>query len=225
MFTQIHSDGARRQLAPAYISVVLHCAFLFWLVHSPEPTFVAPALVAKGEGGSSVTQVYWPGRPLDSGTGAPNAAAPVSLQHRDSRARLEWTQPPRAGKGRHEVPPPNITHNLNAANRKQGPSAGSPFGSLSEGPLVGSEVRPALPIATTDPFVSRSEVPGGGGDVVIEISIDETGTIVDKRVLVSLGPVIDAKVLAALETWHFQPAMRDGVAIASKQDVHYHFPR
>jgi TonB family protein len=68
-------------------------------------------------------------------------------------------------------------------------------------------------------------VPGGGGDVVIEISIDETGTIVDKRVLVSLGPVIDAKVLAALETWHFQPAMRDGVAIASKQDVHYHFPR
>jgi hypothetical protein len=42
-------------------------------------------------------------------------------------------------------------------------------------------------------------------------------------VVQSLRPAIDAKVLAALESWHFLPATRDGVAIPSKQDVYYHF--
>jgi len=42
-------------------------------------------------------------------------------------------------------------------------------------------------------------------------------------VVQSLGPAIDGKVLAALENWHFHPATRDGVPIASKQDVVYHF--
>jgi hypothetical protein len=39
----------------------------------------------------------------------------------------------------------------------------------------------------------------------------------------SLGPAIDAKVMAALENWRFRPATRDGVPIPSKQDVVYHF--
>jgi hypothetical protein len=42
-------------------------------------------------------------------------------------------------------------------------------------------------------------------------------------VVQSLGPAIDAKVLAALENWRFRPATRDGVPIPSKQDVVYHF--
>ena len=29
----------------------------------------------------------------------------------------------------------------------------------------------------------------------------------------------------ALDNWRFRPATRNGVAIASKQDVYYHFPR
>jgi len=38
-----------------------------------------------------------------------------------------------------------------------------------------------------------------------------------------MGPAIDGKVLAALESWRFHPATRDGVPIPSKQDVVYHF--
>ncbi len=40
----------------------------------------------------------------------------------------------------------------------------------------------------------------------------------------SLGATVDARVLAALADWRFRPATRDGLAIASKQDVYYHFP-
>jgi len=42
-------------------------------------------------------------------------------------------------------------------------------------------------------------------------------------VLQSLGSKLDEKVMAALEQWHFHPATRNGVAIASKQDAIFHF--
>ena len=79
-------------------------------------------------------------------------------------------------------------------------------------------------MTTFEPLVSPDDLRGGSeGNVVIEITIDEAGNIVNKTVVQSLGPAIDAKVLAALENWHFHPATRDGVPIPSKQDVVYHF--
>jgi TonB family protein len=58
---------------------------------------------------------------------------------------------------------------------------------------------------------------------VIEITIDEQGDIVDKKVLASLGPDIDTKCLAALENWRFHPATRNGSPIPSKQDAIFPF--
>ena len=106
-------------------------------------------------------------------------------------------------------------------------SAGSPLGSVSEGMLTGPDVRPALPITYPDPRVELSDLPGGTpeGDEIVEITIDAQGTIVQKIVISSLSPTVDAKVLAALGNWHFLPATRFGVPIPSKQDVHYHFPQ
>jgi TonB family protein len=104
------------------------------------------------------------------------------------------------------------------------PSAGSPYGSLSEGPSAGEEIRPALPAVTSEPHVDPDDLRGvAEGNVVVEVVIDESGAIVRKSVVQSMGPAIDAKVLAALENWRFRPATRDGVPIPSKQDVVYHF--
>jgi TonB family protein len=103
-----------------------------------------------------------------------------------------------------------------------GVSAGSAYASQTEGPLAGQDVRPALPIRGSDPQVFPWEL-REEGDVVVEITIDEAGNIIDKKVLRSMSPAIDQKVLLALESWHFHPATRDGTPIASKQDVHYHF--
>jgi TonB family protein len=73
--------------------------------------------------------------------------------------------------------------------------------------------------------VFGSDAAGIEGDVIVEITIDEQGTIVQKVVLQSLGPAVDNRLLATLEQWHFTPAAKNGVPIPSKQDVHYHFPR
>lgn len=214
------SSRTRTPLAPV-ISSVLHCLLLLWLVHSPRPIFVAPSSVARGEGGTRVTPLYYPGRPPDSGPGDPSLSPPVSLHRKEARSRLPWTQPPKPGTGR-QLPPSNLPQNLAANQANSGPPAGSQFGSLAEGPLSGEEIRPALPINASDPAVYPGEL-REEGDVIIEITIDEAGNIIDKRVLHSMTPAIDQKVLLALETWHFRPATRDGIPIPSKQDVHYHF--
>jgi TonB family protein len=73
--------------------------------------------------------------------------------------------------------------------------------------------------------VFGSDAAGIEGDIIVEITIDEAGNIVQKVVLHSLGPAVDDRVLAALEKWHFAPASKNGVPIPSKQDVYYHFPR
>ncbi len=82
-----------------------------------------------------------------------------------------------------------------------------------------------MPVVSPDPIVAADELNGVQGDVVIEVTIDEQGNIVRKVVLQSLAPSIDGKVLEALNNWRFRPATRNGVAIPSKQDVFYHFPR
>jgi TonB family protein len=221
MYTPLFSSGRTRTRFMLPVSVFLHCAFLAWLLHSPKPIFVAPSWVARGQGGTRVTRVYWPGRAHDSGPGAPELAAPVSLQHRDAMARLEWAQPPKPGKGR-STPPAEVAQNADVQENNTGVSAGSAYASHAEGPLAGADVRPALPIRGSDPEVSPWEL-RGEGDVIVEITIDEAGNIIDKKVLHSMDPAIDEKVLAALESWHFHPATRDGIPIPSKQDVHYHF--
>ena len=134
------------------------------------------------------------------------------------------------------------TSKLKALSQKQGKSplkadqarpgdtlqaarAGTPYGSLAEGPTDGREIRPALPVTFVNPDVSRSELPPGvQGDVVVEVTIDARGNVVAKRILQRIGYGIDEKVLAALEGWRFTPATQDGVPIPSQHDIHFHFP-
>jgi TonB family protein len=104
-----------------------------------------------------------------------------------------------------------------------GAQAGLPYGTLNQGSLYGNEIRPALPIATSDPVVYPWQLPNSPGNEVIEITIDERGEIIKKTVLQSLGSDIDDKCLAALENWHFQPATRNGTPIPSKQDAIFPF--
>ncbi|PYV57837.1 MAG: hypothetical protein DMG98_09720 [Acidobacteria bacterium] len=104
------------------------------------------------------------------------------------------------------------------------PRAGTPVGSLYHGPGSGSEARPALPMVFPDPDVYSWQLGGLKGDVIVEITIDEQGSVTSTRVLQSLKQDIDQKVIATLKNWRFRPATVDGVAISSRQDVHFHFP-
>lgn len=86
-------------------------------------------------------------------------------------------------------------------------------------------MRPALPIEFPNPAILPWQIPSGvEGTVIVEVTIDALGNVTETRVLKGLGHGIEEKVVAALRNWRFRPAMRDGRAIPSQQDVYFHFP-
>jgi TonB family protein len=228
MFAPIQPRSPRPRLA-TYASVAAHGVLLLWLLHPPSPKIVAPSFIVHGEHGTRIAHLYWLNQQSEA-----KANAPPGTSSSDSRqllnARLAWKRPAKASRkhAERELPRPKIgldDQTSTPGEAAHARAAGSPLGTVLEGALAGEEVRPALPVVSPDPHVAADELGGLQGDVVVEVTIDAQGNIVQKVVVQSLTPAIDGKVLAALENWHFRPATRNGVAIASKQDVYYHFPR
>ena len=195
MFEIPQRRRSRRNIA-LLSSFLLHCVLVFFWLHR-EPAFVKPSSVAWGHPGTSGTLIYLPERlELAKDTARPK----LQLKHKTKRA---------------PEPPPQPVESARA---------GTPNGSMFSGPATGIEASPALPLVFPDPAIYPWQVKDLQGDVVVEVTIDQQGNVANTRVLQSLKQEIDEKCVATLRTWRFRPAMVDGVAIASRQDVHFHFP-
>jgi hypothetical protein len=229
MFQQINPAEGDRQRWWRGAAIGLHAAILVWLLHSPEPKLLNATSVALGQNGTSLTRLYWSSKNPDDSTHSSSDLATQHYKHQRLGQKLTWKAPAKLAKlpaaqtpmARAETEDNAKTQTLSALGH--GAQAGMPYGTLSRGQLYGDEIRPALPIATSDPVIYPWQLPMQAGNEVIEITIDERGEIVNKTVLQSLGPEIDSKCLAALENWHFHPATRNGSPIASKQDAIFPF--
>jgi len=230
MFSQLNSEESKTQHKVLAVSLALHGLVFAWLLHTPEPQLLNPSSVALGRNGKLLTRIYFPTQsPDDSATSSPDRATEIYRHQRLGHEKLILKQNLAVAK----MPLPQAPRSPSSAEDKSkvatlsnlghGVPAGLPYGSLPGGPVFGDEIRPALPIVTVDPVVYPWELPDWEGNVVVEITIDERGEIVRKTVLHSMGPKLDGKFLAALENWHFHPATRNGIAIASKQDAIFHF--
>jgi outer membrane biosynthesis protein TonB len=229
MFQQLNATAERRQRWLRIGSVALHAALLAWFLHSPEPMLLTANSVALGQNGTSVTRLYWSSKNPDESTRSSSDLASEHYKHERLGQKLTWKTAARTTKvaapqtavARSEQQDRSQTQTLSALGH--GAQAGMPYGTLSRGQLYGDEIRPALPVATSDPVVYPWQLPASAGNEVIEITIDERGEIVNKTVLQSLGPDIDSRCLAALGNWHFRPATRNGSPIPSKQDAIFPF--
>lgn len=230
MFAQLNPVNARRQRWVRLGSLALHSAVLAWLLHEPAPLLLTASSVAVGHNGSSVTRLFWPSKnPDDSSHSSSDLATQKYRHQRLGHEKLVWKAPAQLAKmatpqnplTRTGAEDTSKTQTLSALGH--GAEAGPTYGTLYHGPLSGDEIRPALPVATSDPTVYPWQLPDSAGNEIIEITIDERGEIVSKTVLHSLGPDIDSRCLAALENWHFRPATRNGSPIASKQDAIFPF--
>jgi TonB family protein len=230
MFAQSNPRTASNQRKVLAASLALHGLLFAWLVHTPEPQLINPSSSALGRNGRVLARIYWPTpSPDDSTTSSSDRATEVYRHQRLGRDKLIWKQTSRPAK----LPPPSAAllpsgvedsaKTATLSHLGHGATAGLPYGTVPGGPVYGDEIRPALPVTTADPVAYPWELPESEGRVVVEITIDERGEIVRKTVLESMGSKLDQKVLAALENWHFQPAMHNGMAIASKQDAIFHF--
>jgi TonB family protein len=179
------------------VSFAAHC-FVVYLWLNRAPIFVQPSSVAWGAHGNSAKLIYFP----------------RVAEHESSAKKLHFR-----AKSKHR---PVIEAPQEAIESAR---AGAPEGSLFRGPVTGVEASPALPLIFPDPSIYPWQLPKGlQGDVIVEVTIDEHGNVTETRVVQSLQPEIDDKVIATLRNWRFKPAKVDGVAISSRQDVHFHFP-
>ena len=204
-----------------FASVVVHAIFLSALLYQSRPIFVKVTEVRAGRSGGSVAIVYSPyyGVATEHTTSSSDsslqaASPPLELP---ARPRLQRRAPLLPAKGN----PSRVAETSSAP----APPAGQTYGASLYGSLSGPLIRPALPVYGPSPKAKLDVLPGRQeGSVIVEITIDEQGRIVGTRVLQSLGPVIDQRVLEALADWRFTPATRNGIAISSLQDVYFHFP-
>jgi periplasmic protein TonB len=210
---QNHSARRRRRSSSVCISSSFHLAVLALFCWPTLPVFVRPALVARGENGSatpSSVRLYVPNDlQITASSSPPLLSSPALARKKSQKAKL---------RKRNNV--------IEEADKTPNPAeVGSENGSAYDGLASGDEVKPALPATFQDLKIPRSELPSGiQGDVIVEITIDAQGAVVEERLLQGLGHGVDDRVIAVLRDWRFHPATRNGVAISSKHDVHFHFP-
>jgi TonB family protein len=213
MFAPANASG-KNQWSWRGVSILIHCILLVIVLQSPKAIYVKPSGKLFGKNGTATQIIYFPRRGSDVSQ-ALTADSPSKVVFPKIAARKNARKPDPAAAQAQAAQP----------GAEQAALAGSPGGSLSVGPITGHEVRPAFPIVYPDPTLARSELPSGViGDVIVEVTIDERGTVTATRVLQPLGYGVEDKVVAVLRNWRFTPATMDGVAIPSQQDVHFHFP-
>lgn len=216
MFSELHPVAERLRNHRAVAGSILAHLGLFAaiLLHRPPVVELTPTWLANGSGTHSYRVIYAP-----DGGDEPAEEAKLALSHR-SRTPRHRPKPSSAkpATDRMQLPEDAIAADHNAR-------AGSALGTVIDGPIEGHEVHVAYPVVFPDPPVARSELPPDvRGDVIVEITIDAQGQVVETKVVQAIGHGIDEKIVAALRQWRYQPATLDGVPVASKHDVHFHFP-
>src|SRR5579872_5434534 len=176
-------------------SFALHGALVLALMVHFRPVFVQSAFMVRGNEGSAIL-IYTAQSP--HGVGTESHVAQKLVKARLAQRRKSQRQA-RKAKEEQKMENPVV-------------AAGSLYGSQREGATTGDEVRPALPVVFPDP--PRSGIPENAiGDVIVEITIDAQGNVVDEKVLQTLGFGIEERVVEVLRGWRFRPATRNGVAI------------
>lgn len=82
-------------------------------------------------------------------------------------------------------------------------------------PIVEAPLTPAYPEEARDRRLH--------GDVVIRLSLDAHGAVVDAVLLQGVHPLLDEPALAAARQLRFSPATQGGVAVPSAVDYRFHF--
>ena len=185
------------------VSVAIHVLPLVLLLRVHGPRLLAtvhPGTAA----GSRITLNYSPGRSAPQTAGV----APHAVAAKQAPAAVSVMKTPA-----------QLSNAASVATTAPGATSGSD--SAGSGNLT-------VALATFFPWPrpDLSELSHGGrGDVIVEVTIDATGRIVESKLAQGLGPNIDQNVLTMIQSWVFKPATKDGVAVSSEQELLFHYER
>jgi len=196
------------------VSMCLHAGVVVVVVWICSPRYLHESASLRGKDGdrSAIALV------------SPGISAPFRAKSIAEPEEHKLHLPPRR-KLRNPALAPPIEASASTENKQAEATPGSQNGSLSFGLTGNHDVRVAYSVFAPDPPIDRSRLPEWiRGDVVVEVAINEKGDVVETRVLKSLGFGLDDVIVDTLRRWRYQPAKVDGVPIASKHYVYFHFP-
>jgi protein TonB len=150
-------------------------------------------------------------------TYAPGFSAPA--------AKLQAPKaPPRKPTPPSSVPTPTPAPPVVAAVATAATS--SPDASSGVDALGDGDTTVALLVVHPHPQPDLSQLPAGtSGDVIVDVVIDKTGRIAKFTMTRGMGHGVDQTVLATIQQWTFQPATRNGIPVASEQELLFHYVR
>jgi periplasmic protein TonB len=71
----------------------------------------------------------------------------------------------------------------------------------------------------------RPQMPGGAltRDLIVDVQIDENGRVMQTHKERGMGASVDDVIVATVQQWIFHPATKNGNAVPSVQELHFHF--
>jgi periplasmic protein TonB len=188
---------------------LLHLLLLFVLIHQ-RASFIAPIRLPGNEHGTTLSVAYLPGR-------APVQAATPNPKALPQQAESNTPVP---------TPPTQKPKTTTASPNTNSPATTNPDSTTGADSLGSGNINIALASYFPTPKPDLSVLPRGTkGDVILDVVIDTTGKIADIKMTSGLGHGIDETVIATVQQWTFHPATRDGMPVASEQELHFHYEK
>jgi protein TonB len=207
----IRKPSARpvRTSASAAASIAVHAAVMAALLYHGRH-WIAPIRYPGTERGHNIVLSYLPGRaPIQSM--APAAKTPPE----NAKSQLTLPKPEKSRR----------TDQATSPNTKS-PVSDHPDSTTGADALGSGDINIALAKFFPTPKPDLSAMPRGAkGDVIIDVTIDESGKISDMKLVQGIEHTIDEKVMDTIRQWTFNPANRDGQPVASEQELRFHYEK
>lgn len=186
-------------------SIALHACVLGALLFTMPPELM-PVVTPGDHSGHLISLTYSPGTSAPTSTlQAQKRPAAKPVPPRTVAATVPTPVAP-------PIPPP-------AAVASTSTDAASGTDALGEG-----DTTLALVVVHPPPHPDLTQLPAGTrGDVIVDVVIDKTGRVAKFTMTRGLGHGVDETVLATIKQWTFQPATRNGVPVASEQELLFHY--
>jgi TonB family protein len=238
MFTNLTFDSGVKPPLSFLASLCLQSAVLVAVCCIPPPPGTGAYLRSSSVRTSEVTPIYFQKAPQPAAAIAevtkPEVAKPEPLA---SKAAPEVLQPTPALAPEAAAPAVAAQDTIAQAGATDDGSADgdgqaiAPFPQWRMNAMSGFAgmhhmMKTALPVFTPDPPILHGEVPelARGKDVVMQVVIDDQGSIVMAQVVKGVGYGVEQSIVETLRRWIFVPAKINGVAISSQRQLTFHLP-
>jgi TonB family protein len=163
----------------------------------------------------TVTPIYFAPKPVEA---TPPAAAPLALAPTPPPPPLVAKPTP--------APQPDARADAKDDVNSDGEEQASVEAPAMDLEHFHHQIQSAQPVFTPDPPILHGNFPdpARGKDVVLEIVISEQGTVVAAEVVQPIGYGLEEAIVQGLSQWVFIPAKVNGIAVASRQQLLFHFP-